>query len=329
MMSFSHVSPAVALPLEFIQTYMVRANATYVKVYLYGLGLCYSNAQEMDNAKIAEALDILESDVMKAWRYWKKQGLVRSDGRNSLVFEHMPLPAEAANSAPAAPSKQETVQQTPPSAVPVPTMKEIERAMKLDPQMGDTIKMAETILKKPLTRRETEALYNMLDWYGMSKEVVLMLLEHCVSEEKTNLAYIVKVAENWYNMGITTAGAAEKQLMARAKAKSFQQKCRKIFGLDRNFSDKEAEFLTVWNKEYAMKEDMIRLAYDKTVLNTGKLSFPYMNKILKTWHEGGIHTPAQVEQRDTAAKQGGSESGGYVPDEMAALERRRRLKQES
>ncbi len=70
MASFLHKNKSVPLPMEFINKYMISANATYVKVYLYGLAKCYEGEEDISNAAIAEALDILETDVNKAWRYW-------------------------------------------------------------------------------------------------------------------------------------------------------------------------------------------------------------------------------------------------------------------
>ena len=66
MASFFHANKSVPLPMEFINKYMISANATYVKVYLYGLAKCYEGEEDVSNATIAEALDILETDVSKA-----------------------------------------------------------------------------------------------------------------------------------------------------------------------------------------------------------------------------------------------------------------------
>ena len=91
MASFLHFNKSVPLPLEFINKYMISANATYVKVYLYGLGKCYEGENDISNEEIAQALDILETDVNKAWRYWKRVGLVHSEGKGVLVFDPMPV----------------------------------------------------------------------------------------------------------------------------------------------------------------------------------------------------------------------------------------------
>ena len=82
-------NPIVPIELNFINKYLPQANPTHVMVYVYALGLCYSNKQS-DNASIAEALDILESDVIKAWKYWVKKGLVSLglDGTVTFLSTH-------------------------------------------------------------------------------------------------------------------------------------------------------------------------------------------------------------------------------------------------
>ena len=51
--------------------------------------------------------------------------------------------------------------------------------------------------------------------------------------------------------------------------------------------------------------DLIFYAYEKTVDNTGKLSFSYMNKILTSWKDKGITTLAAAKsdsEKKTAKK---------------------------
>ena len=40
------------------------------------------------------------------------------------------------------------------------------------------------------------------------------------------------------------------------------------------------------------------MAYEKTCLNTGGLKWPYMNKILQSWHEKGLHTGKDIRMGD-------------------------------
>ena len=318
MASFSHVQKSIPLPVDFINKYMINANATYVKVYLYGLLKCYEES-DVTNAEIAEALDILETDVNKAWRYWKKVGLVHSEKKGSLVFDI--IPAEDVILSKKEEKQEEAPKEEKAASV---SMKDISRSMEINPSIKETITTAEKLLKKTLSQREITAIYNFMDWYGMSGEMVLVLLEYCINIDKTSFAYIEKVAASWNEQGINSLDGAVKVLNRQVKENKIQNRCKKMFGIDRALSGTEAKYISSWVFEYSMSESMIKAAYERTVNNTGKLSFPYMNTIIKAWFEKGIKTVSQIEQKD-AKKTTKKNSADYEADEMAAIERRLRL----
>lgn len=60
---------------DFIDSYMTKANGEYVKVYLLLL-------RRMDSGKgfsvseLADILEITEGDILRAFRYWAKEGLL-------------------------------------------------------------------------------------------------------------------------------------------------------------------------------------------------------------------------------------------------------------
>ncbi len=323
MASFFHANKSVPLPMEFINKYMISANATYVKVYLYGLGKCYEGEEDVSNAAIAEALDILETDVSKAWRYWKKEGLVHSEGKGILVFDAVGTEPVKEDS-----SKTEHHKETS-EKTKTASMKDISKAMGINPKMKETVTMAEQLLKKPLTQREITSLYSFMQDYSMTQEMVLLLLEYCVTMDKTNFSYIEKVADGWREQGINTLAEATKVLNRLNKEVRMQKKCKKIFGLDRELSQTELNYIARWVSELSMSEAMIRIAYEKTVTNTGKISMPYMNTILKSWFEKGIKTVSQIQEKESAvAQKPKSRTADYQLDDMAALERKLRLQKQ-
>ena len=59
----------------------------------------------------------------------------------------------------------------------------------------------------------------------------------------------------------------------------------------------EGKYLASW-LDMGFGEDCLAIAYDRTVTNTGALKWSYMNKILLSWHEKGIHTPVEVQEKD-------------------------------
>ena len=67
---------ALLLDFEFIDNYMPEANGEYVKVYLLLLRCQACPDRELTISGIADILDDTEKDVIRALKYWKKQGLL-------------------------------------------------------------------------------------------------------------------------------------------------------------------------------------------------------------------------------------------------------------
>ena len=76
----NHVqSDTTVLENEFIDHYMAEANGEYVKVYLILLRHLNEPSGTLTISKIADLLDITEKDVIRALKYWKKQGILDFD----------------------------------------------------------------------------------------------------------------------------------------------------------------------------------------------------------------------------------------------------------
>ena len=77
----------------------------------------------------------------------------------------------------------------------------------------------------------------------------------------------------------------------------YAYKIRKLFGIEnRNLSKTEETYLKMWHDKFLMDEDMVELAYEYCIMQTTKLSFPYINSILKRWHELNIHNVADAKK---------------------------------
>lgn len=109
--------------------------------------------------------------------------------------------------------------------------------------------------------------------------------------------YIEKVAISWNKNGIFTIDAADKFITAEKEKNGYAYKIRKLFGIEnRNLSKTEENYLKMWHDKFLMDEDMVELAYEYCIMQTTKLSFPYINSILKRWHELNIHNIADAKK---------------------------------
>ena len=61
---------------EFIDRYMAQANGEYVKVYLLVLRHLGDSSGMLSIPEMADILECTEKDVLRALRYWKKQGIL-------------------------------------------------------------------------------------------------------------------------------------------------------------------------------------------------------------------------------------------------------------
>lgn len=61
----------------FINEYLTQTPGDYVKVYLFALMYADYDTR-MSNETIAKHLGLEDEDVLKAWTYWEKMGVVKS-----------------------------------------------------------------------------------------------------------------------------------------------------------------------------------------------------------------------------------------------------------
>ena len=255
---------------------MPSANGAYVKVYLMALALGVKS-EEMSTAEMAGKLNLLESDVVNALEYWNKLGALKYS-REQVSFGFDVSEVQESK-----PQKKD--------------MEEIRGAMTENPELADLCTLSQEILGKTLRNKDIETLYWFYDELGLSPEVITMLLEYCVSKDKRNMNYIEKVAISWHENGIVTIDAADRFINNEKEKSGYFYSLRKLFGIDnRSLSKTEETYLKSWRDDLGMDENMVGLAYEYCIMQTSKLSFPYMNSIIKRWNELGIHTVPEAER---------------------------------
>lgn len=291
----SKKSSDIPLSTIFIDKYMCGANATFVKVYIYALRLSYDNSVNTFGLKdISNALGVLESDVVSAFKYWDSVGVVKftnaDDGDFSLEFKELSektvTPKKADETAPA---KEVTEK-------PTYTAKEIAIYIENNKGIKNMYELATKILGKPLSTNDTIILYSFYDWLRLPKDVILVLLEYCVSLGKTSMRYIEKVAISWADQEINTIRRANKFVNKQNERQSYLSNLKKILQIkDRDFSEYELKYIDEWTSTLKVSEEEVKKAYELTIINTSKLSFPYMNKILVSWRENGEKAPKSTK----------------------------------
>lgn len=182
------------------------------------------------------------------------------------------------------------------------------------------------LLGKNLNTEELKILLGFVRYLGLPPEVIVLLVCHCKDEarkfgKKRNptLHNIEKEAYKWADMGIDTM--EEAAAYVRRQSQRFSQVGRIMEVLQirgRNLTAPEKRYLKQW-LEMGFEEEAIGQAYERSCVNTGGLAWPYMHKILLSWHEQGLHTVQEIRgERKPAVPKGAS---GQLGDaELAAIQ---------
>ena len=214
-----------------------------------------------------------------------------------------------------------------PGKSPVYTEEDVLSAMDSDASFRMLYGEIQRLLGRAMNTEELKILLSFQRYLGLSAEVVSVLVSYCKdrARQKGNLRNpslrtIEKEAYRWAEQGIDTleeAAAFIQNQNLRASRLGHLLELLQIRG--RTLTQAEDRYANAW-LEMDLADEVITLAYERTCLNTGGMSWPYMNKILTRWNEAGLKTAQQVKGGDT--KQAPSSGKRQLDsDEIAAIRR--------
>ena len=116
------------------------------------------------------------------------------------------------------------------------------------------------------------------------------------------MRYIEKEAWYWAGQEIMNIDAAEEHLArCRARRETAEQAKEVLQIRGRSLTVSEQKYLDSW-LELGFRPEALSIAYDRTVLRTGKLTWKYMDTILKSWSDRQLFTPEEIEAGDPAKR---------------------------
>lgn len=221
-----------------------------------------------------------------------------------------------------------TEQKTPrlPGEQPQYTEVDVLSAMDTDVDFRSLYGEVQRLLGKNLNTEELKILLGFVRYLGLPAEVIVLLVCHCKDEarklgKKRNptLHNIEKEAYKWADMGIDTMEEAAAYVRQQSQRFSLVGRIMEVLQIrGRNLTAPEKRYLKQW-LEMGFEEEAIGLAYERSCVNTGGLAWPYMHKILLSWHEQGLHTAQEIrgERKPTVPK---GASGQLGDAELAAIQ---------
>jgi DnaD/phage-associated family protein len=165
-----------------------------------------------------------------------------------------------------------------------------------DPNITELFFIIETYLKHPLASTDTNIVLYWYDQLEFSAELIIYLVEYCISKGHSSMRYMDKVALGWHESGIRTVEQAKENAAIHSQAYYGVMKALGITG--RNLVDSEVAFVNKWSKEYAFDLPLIREACSRTISAIHQPSFEYTDSILTNWYKNQVHTPEDIKALD-------------------------------
>lgn len=296
--NFGNMGAAFAVPAAVVDEHLRLCSALQLKLIL----LLLRTGSALSDEELARQLRQNPADIRDAAAYWESCGLLAAREENA---EH-----SAAASRPAAPALPVSQEVSPAvreiaagedrRTVIVTDSRRFTRAecnelASRDRRLMDLLQKAQDITGSTLTSVDMQCLTALYAYYGLSPEYIITVMGYCKSIGKLSMRYVEKTAASWLENGVDTLPKAERYIEYLGQRRSHEGLVRSAFGIgDRGLTTREREFIQSWFGQLGYGIDVIRLAYERAVENTGKLSFAYINKVLQNWHAEGIKTAADA-----------------------------------
>lgn len=171
-----------------------------------------------------------------------------------------------------------------------------------DRPLSSVVALAEEKMGKRFTSSDLAVFIKLHRNLITNADVLLFLLDHCIElaesrygpGRKPTLQQIAKEGSEWAEKGITDLPAAKKYIDTFKKVQTDLPRLKHLLGLaDKRLSASEERYLLKWN-DMGFPDDVLVLAFDKTVLKCQTLQWAYMDRVLQAWYDEGLKTVPEI-----------------------------------
>ncbi len=286
-----HINAVFLMP-KIDNAYLNRAKKAELKVLYY----LFAHGGMADLAAMKCDLEETESTLTSALAFWRAAGVIEeAEEPEETEKPEKPEETEKEDVSGQTASPEPVVRRV--SPVPSYSLTEIASARERDSEYASLLAYLEKLTGKVFNAAEQGIVLYLYDTAGIAYEVIMGVAQYCVSKGKSSLRYIEKTTLNLHDEGINTYAELEAHLMGEQSHTRYEDMVKRVIGaMGRALTRTEKQHVRRFETEFKASEELVSLAYDKTVAKIGKAQLSYMAKILESWHEKGLDTPEKVEK---------------------------------
>lgn len=208
------------------------------------------------------------------------------------------------------------------------TEKDVLAAMDTDNSFRLLYGEIQRLLGRSLNTEELKIILGFVRYLGLPSEVISVLVSYCKDRARQkgslrnpSLRTIEKEAYHWAEQGIDTLEEAAAYIHTQNARDSKIGHLKHLLQIrGRRLTQAEERIAQSW-MDMGLSDEVITMAYERTCINTGGLNWPYMNKILTSWHKAGLKTADAIRAGDRKADVPKGASGELGQAELEAIQR--------
>lgn len=342
-------SSVFAVPSKIVDEGLKFSDGVKLKVLLFVLR---NGGESIDETDISAATGVNVTDIPEALDYWVSMGVLQK-----TADEYSPVSSEAAGkreinselenksandskkeitSVKSISKKELNVNSSEATAKETPAVKErftVSRPQKpdyvftsqrlaVDEELKILVGEVQSALGKVLSNSDISTLLMLKDTCGLPLDVIIMLVQYCISIDKGNMRAVEKIGICWADEGIYTLEAADDKIRRVKQMNVNFSAVSSAFGLKNAGSPtkKQLEFSEKWVGEWRFSPEMLREAYERCVDSKGAMKFSYIDGILKRWHSNGVKNLSELNRFENAPKKQSVRKTSYDIDELEKID---------
>ncbi len=285
-----------SVPLSVVQTHLKLSSGEQIKVLLYILS---QGTPMVDCVEISKFLGISDEAVEECVLYWHSLGVLSIEGKKQAA----PVVAVQSDVISDVKAPPVIAEPKPQKAVIKYQSSELNRLAEENREIKELFHQAQASLCRPINYSDMGCLTKLYEYYGFPVATIIMLLDYCHSIHKDNMAYIEKVADGWYNDGITDPKDADLRVKYLMEYHSFENDVKRRLGLSSKTTEKQKGFFEEW-KSLGLSPELIDYAGEICIDKSEKhnISLPYMDTILKRWSSEKVTTVDEAKKQENEKK---------------------------
>lgn len=317
-----------AVPSKIVDEGLKFADGVKLKVLLYML----RNAdRDLNLDDISKATGVNVTDIPEALEYWVNMEVLVKSG-DVFAPNHSSEEIKTDNNSNKEIIKPEAIAQnvedqkqrfvvTKPQK---PDYVFTSQRLAVDEELKILVGEAQSVLGKTLSNSDISTLLMLKDTCGLRLDVILMLIQYCVSIDKGNMRTVEKIGISWADEGINSVEAADHRIAANHHANQCFSTVSSVFGMKNVGSPtkKQLEYCQKWVGEWKFSAPMLREAYERCVDSKGELKFNYIDGILKKWEAQGIKNLQDLKEFESSKQTPGKKkNSSYDINELEKIDK--------